>query len=443
MGSGWFDRSIDRRQFLIRGAVGTGAVALAACGGPGSGGSPNATSATGSANLTLSVWHIPGSLRSFQAVADKYHTTHEDVVVNVQATPDANFDEWLGARLKGGQAPDIIEVQYQQVGRHIQNGGLVDIARYLPANYGAAFLPSFWGSIAYRGGIYGIPHHTDTFATFYRTDVLKQVGVTAPDSLGSAWHWDEFLSIARRVKSVTGKYAIGLGFSGATTAYRWLPLLYMHGGRLVESDDRTPAIDSPQGVSALAWTQNLYRERLVPPDNTIRDSNASTARAYFSEGAVGLMLHGDWQLESLRTAMKDSDWGVTYMIQDAGRASDLGGNVLAVTRDCRNVRAAVDFLLFEGRPDNIRSFVTDNNYLPVLKALAAGPLPYSYRPDIMQRFDEQATTIPAAMAKVETSPWFGHVNLMMADQLDLCFTGQQTPAQTASAIAAEMKRLLS
>ena len=99
-------------------------------------------------------------------------------------------------------------------------------------------------------------------------------------------------------------------------------------------------------------------------------------------------------------------------------------DILAVTRDCRNVRAAVDFLLFVCSPDNIRTFVTRNNYLPTLKPNGA-PLQYATRPELMQKFVDQATTIPSAMARVETSPAFGDINLMLADQLDLCFISEQ------------------
>ena len=442
MGSGLLDRSIDRRRFLVGGAIGAGALALAACGGAGSLESSDSVADPSKVSLALSSWYTTGSLKSFRGLADRYHAAHPDVNVTVQVTPGTNFDEWFGIRLAGGQAPDIIRMQYQQAGRYIQNGGLVNIASHLPPGFGDAYLPTFWDSVAHKGGIYGIPHHTDTFATYYRTDFLQQAGATAPDNLNNAWRWEDFLSIARKIKNATGKYAVSIGYAGANTAYRWLPLLYMHGGQLVASDGKTPAIESSQGVSALTWTQNLYKEGLIPPSNTIKGSTANTARQYFTDGSVGLMLNGDNQLTNLSTDMKDNQWGVTYMIRDSGRASDLGGNILAVTRDCRSVKAAVDFLQFVCNQDNTQTFVTDNNYIPTLKALSTKPLPYSYRPELMQRFVEQATTVPATMAKVETASTFGDINLMLADQLDLCFISQQSPAQTASAIASALKKLL-
>jgi multiple sugar transport system substrate-binding protein len=442
VGLGFFERPMDRRRFLVRGAVGAGALALAACGGDAvSGAARSVGQSGGNVSLSFSSWNTTGSLRSFRSFADRYHAAHPGVDVTLQVTPGTFFDEWFGARLRDSNAPDILRMQYQQAGRYIKSGGIVNIAPYLPPGFGDAYLPTFWDSISYRGGVYGLPHHTDTFAIYYRTDIMQQIGVTPPDTLNNAWHWDEFMSIARKVKALTGKYAVSIGWTGPSTAYRWLPLLYMHGGQLLADDGRTPAIDSPQGVAALAWTQNLYKEGLVPPDNNVKGSALIYARQLFTAGTVGLMLNSDNQLVNLQTEMKDNQWGVTYMMRDAGKASDLGGNILAVTRDCENVKAAVDFLLFVCSPENTLAFVTDNNYIPTLKALSSRALPYPYRPELMQRFVEQSTTVPAAMAKVETSFPFGNINLMLADQLDTMFTTEQTPAQTATGIATALKTL--
>jgi multiple sugar transport system substrate-binding protein len=47
------------------------------------------------------------------------------------------------------------------------------------------------------------------------------------------------------------------------------------------------------------------------------------------------------------------------------------------------------------------------------------------------------------MAKVETLPSFAAINQVLADQLDLCFIGQQTPQQTAKNISDGIKNAAS
>lgn len=58
----------------------------------------------------------------------------------------------------------------------------------------------------------------------------------------------------------------------------------------------------------------------------------------------------------------------------------------------------------------------------------------------MTLFAEQATTVPESMAKVQTSPNFNAINQVLADELDLCWTGQKTPAETARSIADGIRR---
>jgi ABC-type glycerol-3-phosphate transport system substrate-binding protein len=106
-------------------------------------------------------------------------------------------------------------VTYQTYGRYATNGGLIGLDDRLPNGYGAEFAPSFWQAVKTQRGVFGLPQHTDTFATYNHKDVLRKAGVTAPTALAKAWTWDEFCDAARRVKAATGQYAFAYGFSPA------------------------------------------------------------------------------------------------------------------------------------------------------------------------------------------------------------------------------------
>ena len=82
MGLGFFERPMDRRQFLVRGAVGAGGLALAACGGDSvSGAARSSGQLGGNVSLSFSSWNTTGSLRSFRSFADRYHAAHPGVDV--------------------------------------------------------------------------------------------------------------------------------------------------------------------------------------------------------------------------------------------------------------------------------------------------------------------------------------------------------------------------
>ena len=435
-------RPISRRTLFRYGAAAAGALGagslLAACGGGGGGGVPAGPDAR--ADLVLSSWQIPVDIETYRKFAADYKATHPNVNITVHETPGGDFNQWFTTQLAGGSAPDIIRITWQQIGRYAQNNGVIALDDHLPPDYGADFAPTFWAAAQLGGRVHGIPQHTDTFATFYRTDVFQKIGVTPPASLDQAWTLEQFVEIAREVKQATGAYALSYGFGGVPTGYRWLPFLYMHGGRLVGGDGKTPAIDSPEGVAALTWFQRLYTDGLIPMSNTVKGSNDAATVNSFITGQAGMMIFGDWIMSDVAKGLPQQSWGITYMPRGKSAASDLGGNLLAVTATCKNPAVAADFIQFVCNEQNMRYFCENDLFLPVRTSLTKQPLTYRAQQEQMALFAEQATTVPESMAKVQTSPDFNAINQVLADELDLCWTGQKTPADTARSIADGIRR---
>jgi multiple sugar transport system substrate-binding protein len=416
--------SLDRRQFLrLSGAAAIAGPSLAACGSSGS----------GDGGIVLSTWNIPEDIKTYNKFAKEY-AAKNDTEITVQVTPSGDFNQWFTTQLAADTAPDIIRMTYQTYGRYAAEGALVKLDDYLPAGYADDFAPSFWQAVKTDDGVFGLPQHTDTFAIYYHTDVITRAGVTPPAALEQAWTWDEFLDVARKVKGVTGKYAFAYGFQGVNTAYRWLPILYMHGGKLVEDDMRTPAIDSDEGVEAIEFTRSWYVDGLVPPGDTIKATQDGTADQLFTSNTVGMLVHGDWIMQNF-TSLPAGSWDATYMFRSRSAASDLGGNILAVTRSAGDQKAAADFVSYVCDEANMRYFCEHDLFLPVRTSLLSQPLDFTANADKMQRFVQQASTVPEAMVRVETSAKFDPINQVLGDELDLCFTGQQDAATTASKIA--------
>lgn len=327
----------SRRSVLRYAAATAGALAfapaLAACGSD----SPSAATTTvgpdTKADLVLTTWNIATDLVTYRKFAAAYNKIHPGVNIKVQVTPNGDFNQYLSTQLAGGNAPDIIRNTWQQIGRWAQNGGFIPLDDYLQKDYGKGFGETFWNAAQLDGKVHGIPQHTDTFGTYYRTDVMAQIGAKVPTSLDAAWKWDEFVALAREVKKATGKAGVSYGFEGVNTAYRWLPFLYMHGGKLLEDDGKTPAINNTEGVEAIAWFQQLYREGLIPMSNTIKGSTTAAVENTFASGEVGLMIFGDWIMGDIGKALPQYKWNITYMPKDQSAASDLGGNLLSVSKE--------------------------------------------------------------------------------------------------------------
>ncbi len=387
--------------------------------------------------LTMSVWGGEAEDAAFRAVLAKYAALHPDVTVRLEIGGGGmQFYQQIDTRLAGRQAPDIFRVQYQQVGRYASSRALADLGNNLDA---ADIAPAFVQAVTFKGRAYAMPHHTDTFALYYNRDMMQKIGVQPPTSLEQSWTWAEFLQVARQLKQ-TGTAPFGFAMSWQNgTAYRWLPFLYQHGGRLLNDDFTQSQLSTPAGIETIAWTQSWFKDKLVPPSTSIKSNEQS--QNLFANGTVGMLMGGDWQIPFLDKNMTAA-WGVTYMPRDVAMASDLGGNCLAVSRDCKNPELAADLVKFMADKANMQDFVTRAQFLPVRKSLMSAPLPYALRPEAMEVFVKQATTIPPHMVSTVTLPISSKINAALVDHLDLAFTGDRDPAATAKAIDVQVQALL-
>jgi len=130
------------------------------------------------------------------------------------------------------------------------------------------------------------------------------------------------------------------------------------------------------------------------------------------------------------------------MIRDSEMASDMGGNAVGVTRDSQNPEAAADFLKFMVNEENMSQFCIDGGFIPVRTSLAEQGLDYEQSAEQMNRFVEQATTVPEKMAREQTLPAFGSVVEVLSDQLEAAFRTGQSPEQTVRNISSGIEEAL-
>lgn len=428
--------SLSRRDALRLGGSAAAAVMaaplLTGCGGDG-GAKPG--------EITLATWGLPSEVAAFKTIIDRYNKANPKTKVKLEVKPPDGYQESIDTRLAADTAPDLIRLNYADVGYYAKAGAIVDLSDHVGAKEGDAFEATFWNVVRYEGRPYALPHHTDTVALFYNVDALKKVGAEIPKRIEDSWTWDRFIEIANELKREgVGKYPFAMNWQRYSP--RWLPFLYQHGGRLLNPALNAAAINDAKGIEAIAWTQDWFSNGLVPPTASIRSTEA--IEVLFANETIPMMLNGDWMIPHLEDHMK-AEWGVTYMIQDAAMASDLGGNAVAVTRSSKDPELAADFLTFLTNEENMRLFVTQAQFLPVRKSLLRQRLDYEQRPEEMGLFKEQAAkTIPGDLGRLLAHPEFGKkiAPTGLEQQLELAFTKGQTPEATARNIADAIDKTL-
>jgi multiple sugar transport system substrate-binding protein len=191
--SGW-------RRASRLGAVAVAAGLLAAAAGCSSSGSTSATSGT-SANqkVNLTFWSWVPNLDKVVAIWNKSHPNIQ-VNVQVQAGGDAELAKLLTAA-KGGNPPDVAQVEYQALPTLVSNNYLADISKYT-SGLSSDFPAGIWNQVTLgTSAVYGVPQDAAPMAFFYRADLFKQYNLTVPTT------WAQFLADAKKLHSqAPGKY---------------------------------------------------------------------------------------------------------------------------------------------------------------------------------------------------------------------------------------------
>ena len=384
--------------------------------------------------LQFSFYGEPIEVRTFDRIISRYQQLHPDVVIereHISYQSRSDIDTLIAA----GLGPDVIRVQYMDIGRYSPSNALIDLSRYLPGNFGDQFTPQTWAAVQYKGRPHALPHHTDTSAILYNKTLFNRLGIRAPETIDESWSWAEFIDVARALKRGGCEFAFAVNWV-LGGSFRWLNFLYQRGGCLLQHDYKQAAVPSEEALSTIKWTQSFFREELVPMSDSAKSSEQ--LEYLFASGVVGMYF--DVGPQTIRELKTDFEWAATFLPQDRQKASELGGNAVGVSRTSKHPELAVDFALFLTNEENMRDFVTAVEFLPVRRKLIAEGIQYRYRPDEMGVHLEQSKTVPVSLARTVTLPEFHRIERVLGDELDLAFTGGQSAETTMENIAREVRR---
>ena len=169
---------------------------------------------------------------------------------------------------------------------------------------------------------------------------------------------------------------------------------------------------------------------------------AAWARTRFpGAGTVAMAFAGDFLVPAIESSIGAKvEYGAFPMPRDKIAASDLGGNAIVAAKDGKNTAAATKFLQFIVQEDQMRTFCEATGQLPTLTSLTTSKLDFAVRPDLMETFVQQATTLTPEQVKQVTVPQFAKINASLADELEKAFLGGRSPADTTAALAAAVTR---
>ena len=182
----------SRRTFL----AGASALAVSAAGG--------AASAQAGTRLRAFWWGNPDRDKRTKAALDAYKAK-AGTEISAEALGWGDYWTKLGTQTAGGNAPDLIQMDYRYIFEYARRNTLLPLDGLAPKPIDlSTFAAAARDCGKVDGKLYGITLGTNSKAMVYDTAMFEKVGVK---SLDPNWTWDDMARIAGEISKINpGKY---------------------------------------------------------------------------------------------------------------------------------------------------------------------------------------------------------------------------------------------
>ncbi|WP_432185957.1 extracellular solute-binding protein [Streptomyces sp. Tue6028] len=332
-------------KLSVRTAAAVAALAVAtACAPQTSGGS---SSGKDEKTGTLRVWlfqevdNAPKQKVVDAAVA-AFEKTHKGTEVTVEYIPVETRAQRVKAAFNDPKsAPDVIEYGNTDTAGYVKDGGLADITKEFNGWSEAKDTdPTARQSVTVDGKIYGAPYFVGVRALYYRTDVLKDVGLQVPKTQ------DELAETARKIHAARPDL-YGLAVGGAYT-YGAMPFIWSRGGELAEGKggSYSSTIDSAQAQKGIKAYTSLFGSANCPAAKCAGMGGNDTVTA-FASGKAGMAIGGDFSHAAIEAGKVKGKYAVVPLpgVKPGSVAPAFaGGNNIGVLKSTSHRTLAVDLM---------------------------------------------------------------------------------------------------
>ncbi|MFE0425274.1 extracellular solute-binding protein [Streptomyces sp. NPDC058953] len=264
------------------------ALAVTACDSGGSSGSGG-----GGDSGELTVWLTIDARESWPdlitATNKRFAERYPDARVKVQYQQWTSKNQKIDAAFAGNDVPDVVEMGNSEVTNYIINGAFipVDEREY---DHSKDWLPALADACRNEGKIYCVPYYAGARVGIYRTDLLKQIGVTKAPAT-----YPELLTVLDKLKAEFNTKDKNFSTFHMPGRYWFAAMAFVKdaGGEMaVQEDGRwRGALSDPRSVEGLKVWKKLLDDYYVGD----RSKDNSDEPGVVGQGKTGMFYGNTWE----------------------------------------------------------------------------------------------------------------------------------------------------
>jgi multiple sugar transport system substrate-binding protein len=271
-----------------------------------------------------------------------------------------------------------------------------------------------------------VPWFWIAFGATYNQAVYKKAGLEPPKT------WDELGKQGKALKKQGNPIGIAISHCNDANTTFW-SILWCYGGKVLEADGKTPAINSDKTVQVVEWYKELYKDAMEP--EVLSWDDASNNRFILS--GKGSWIHNP--ISPYAAALKDK----LPIADDINHHNSPGGPAgihsaspisgISIWKFSKNVDLAKDFLRFHFQKENFDNWITASNGFnhPPLRAFEVHPI-WSRNPKLAMLPKEAEYAHPRGWpAKPNAAVNLVDVNFVLPDMVAKAIAGMPTKRAVA------------
>lgn len=412
------------------------ALSLTACGGDdGAQGGTGEASLQGRGPITF----VTGKDRSgyLQKQVDGWNAEHPKEQVRIIELPDEPNDQrqqMIQNATTKSDAYAVLNLDVVWTAEFAANRWLteipksqVDLSKMLPATISTG---------QYRDRLYAVPSTSDAGMLYYREDLLKKAGVSAPpktyaemwdacaevEKLPEAKGIDCFFTEVNKTESLTISAVEAIGSAGGA----------------IIGPDGEPTLNTPQAKQGVEFLVNAKKEHM-PKEAVTLDTEGG--RRYFQSGK--LVFQRQWPYQYALADQKDGSSKVAGKFAVAPLpgpngpgVANLGGHNLAISAFAENKASALDFIRYLTGEQSQRANLLATSQAPTVAALYDDP-------EMVEKFP-YLPVLKQAIANAKPRPVavkYGDVTAAIQGEMYDAVTGKKPVDQALTDLQAELQPL--
>lgn len=340
-------------------------VPLAACGGSGNGGTATAEGipAKGTDDGTeITLWTRSPLERQAKNVVEAYNKSHKNQV-KLEIIPNDDMEGKVGGASQTDSLPDILAGDVVRIPYWASEGIFTDITKQIDGLDNKADLQQ--GHIeagTVDGAEYTLPFITDVSVMVWNKNLYKEAGLDPEQGPKSI---DQFVEQAKKVAAlnkdgVAGSYLAGQ--SGGALVFDLFPSVWADGESVMNKDGSEATLDNDSMKGVL----DAYKE-LANTTNGLgagsKEETGATWTAPFANGKIGVMPYPNTSTTALFDAEKDGGFEVGVApipgTKEGKTSTFLGGDAMGISKDCKHVAQAWNFLYWLMQSDAQKEVFAD------------------------------------------------------------------------------------